>query len=351
MAGKVKFYRGAQGTSLPVAHQDGAIFIIERSGSNNLGDMYVDMDNGKRLHIIPDSELLTYNDATMSGIQSTLGQVYVFQESNKIGIAVGDGTSFIEDLPVYDITAKNSIDSLGTLATKNSVSVTAQYDKATSASYTNTNSSKTINISGTNSAVTITSTNNNNGNYQPAGTVSQPIFSGTQISGQIVSAAGSGVATYTPDGTITAPTVTLDSGMTTTIKNPTSKTVTTAVVIAAPGETAPLNPLAYCNYNATNETLSLYQLGYTTDSSISTSNVSVVKGAATYTATAPTFNGIGARLVVADFTPEGTVTQPTFTGTKVQLDGSTNISGSVTLPTISLGYTDTDVKNVNVSYS
>ena len=103
MAGKVKFYRGAQGTSLPVAHQDGAIFIIERSGSNNLGDMYVDMDNGKRLHIVPDSELITYN-STMSGNTSTLGQVYVFQEPNKIGIAVGDGSAYIDDLPVYNYT-------------------------------------------------------------------------------------------------------------------------------------------------------------------------------------------------------------------------------------------------------
>ena len=101
MAGKVRFYRGAQGTSLPETHQDGAIFIIERAGTNNLGDMYVDMDNGKRLHIIPDSELITYK-STMSGIQSTLGRVYIFQEPNKTGIAVGDGQAYIGDLPVYN---------------------------------------------------------------------------------------------------------------------------------------------------------------------------------------------------------------------------------------------------------
>ena len=103
MAGKVRFYRGAQGTSLPATHQDGAIFIIERANTNNLGDMYVDMDNGKRLHIIPDSELITYS-SSMSGNTSTLGQVYVFQEPNKIGIAVGDGSAYIGDLPVYNYT-------------------------------------------------------------------------------------------------------------------------------------------------------------------------------------------------------------------------------------------------------
>lgn len=109
MAGKVRFYRGAQGTSLPATHQDGAIFIIERDNTNNLGDMYVDVDNGKRLHIIPDSELTLYNPATMSGTISTLGKTYVFQENSKTGIAVGDGNAYIGDLPVYNFVVKTAI--------------------------------------------------------------------------------------------------------------------------------------------------------------------------------------------------------------------------------------------------
>ena len=108
MAGKVRFYRGAQGTSLPATHQDGAIFIIERAGTNNLGDMYVDMDNGKRLHIIPDSEFIVYN-SSMRQIESTLGQVYLFQESDKKGIAVGDGNAYIGDLPVYNSSVRGAI--------------------------------------------------------------------------------------------------------------------------------------------------------------------------------------------------------------------------------------------------
>ena len=108
MAGRVRFYRGEQGTSLPATHQNGAIFIIERAGTNNLGDMYVDMDNGKRLHIIPDSELVTY-EPTMSGTTSTLGQIYVFQEPNKTGVAVGDGSAYIGDLPIYNLAVKNAI--------------------------------------------------------------------------------------------------------------------------------------------------------------------------------------------------------------------------------------------------
>jgi hypothetical protein len=38
----------------------------------------------------------------MRNVQSQKGQTYIFQEENprKIGIAVGDGSSFIGDLPV-----------------------------------------------------------------------------------------------------------------------------------------------------------------------------------------------------------------------------------------------------------
>ena len=114
MAGKVRFYRGAQGTSLPATPQDGAIFIIERANSSDgiypLGDMYVDMDNGTRLHITPDSELLTYN-SSLAQVHSTLGQPYIFQETNpeKIGIAIGDGNASIGDLPIYNYTTVNAI--------------------------------------------------------------------------------------------------------------------------------------------------------------------------------------------------------------------------------------------------
>jgi len=102
MAGKVRFYRGAQGTSLPATHQDGAIFIIERAGTNNLGDMYVDMDNGKRLHIVPDNGYAVYNDS-MSSQPSTPGAVYVVMENgNQVGVKIGDsGNAYIGDLPVY----------------------------------------------------------------------------------------------------------------------------------------------------------------------------------------------------------------------------------------------------------
>lgn len=364
-----------------------------------------------------------------------------------------------------------SLESLGALAYKDIV----KYDKATSATYTNTNSSKSLTLSGTSSNVAITSTPNTSGNYQPEGTISQLDFTGTQgtvsstgtvTSGTVtlatenktatVAPASSGTATYTPSGTITqpasggqdvsftgtftpegsvgltttsttptitgnvstsstgntfqikgsntAPTISVaTAGSTDTIQPASSVTVAKTVVAAAPGATAPANSLTYYNVNEANETLSLYQLGYTTGASISLGTAKTFKtGDAAYQATAPTFtgqyvkltnssfnlptgasftgtegnvstsgkvgfSGTGVRLVTGNiavptsaalantaitasgtFTPEGTVSQPTFTGKKVQLAGTTTASGSVTLPTISLGYTETQA-SVTVS--
>lgn len=186
--------------------------------------------------------------------------------------------------------------------------------------------------------------------YQPQGTVSQPTFTGASITstgtftptGDItfttqnqtatVSAA-SGTATYTPQGQVSAPTISVvTAGTTTTIKNPTAETVAKTVVAAAPGATAPANNIVY--YSVANETLSLYQLGYTTGASITTDNVAVKTGDATYEAAAPSFTGTGVRLVTGNIsvpasatfagdtgnisvtgTTDGTVSQPTFTGT------------------------------------
>lgn len=224
-------------------------------------------------------------------------------------------------------------------------------------------------FTGSESSVTITSTANTNGNYQPAGTVSKPTFTGASMTSTgaftpegtvsftnenktaTVSKASSGTATYTPEGTVAAPTITVKTaGSTGTIKNPTSVTVAKTVVAVAPGSTAPSNNLTY--YAVSGETLSLYQLGYTTGASITTTNVTVKTGDAAYQASAPAFTGTGARLVTGNIsvpsnatftgttgdvsvsgTAAGSVSQPTFTGTKVQLSGTTTAAGSVSQPT------------------
>lgn len=260
--------------------------------------------------------------------------------------------------------ALGSLDSLGDLAYKNSAT----------GNFTPSGTVSQPTFTGSSSAVTITATNNSSGNYQPAGSVTGGTFTGsnTTFSGKFtpvgdvttttattsnktatVSAAASGTTTYTPDGSVSAPTISVaTAGSTTTVKNPTSVTVAKTVVAAAPGATAPANSLTY--YAVADETLSLYQLGYTTGDSITTSNVTVKTGDASYSASAPAFTGTGVRLVTGNIpvpatytstfsgtesdvstsgTPNGSNGALTFTGTKVQLAGTTTAAGTVSQPT------------------
>lgn len=254
--------------------------------------------------------------------------------------------------------ALGSLDSLGDLAYKNTAT----------GSFTPSGTVSQPTFTGSSSTVTITATNNANGNYTPAGTISGGIFTGASMtstgnftpSGSVeltnsnvtttVSAAQSGTATYTPAGSVSTPTISVSSaGSTTTIKNPTKATVAKTVVAAAPGATAPANNLTY--YSVSNENLSLYQLGYTTGDSITTSDVTVKTGDASYSSSQPSFTGTGARLVTGNIsvpssasfsgtqgnvsvsgTTTGSVGEITFSGTKVQLSGSTTASGTVSQP-------------------
>lgn len=149
------------------------------------------------------------------------------------------------------------------------------------------------------------------GTITPTGSVSQPTFTGSSSSVAITSET-SATGNYTPAGSVAAPTISISSaGTTDTIKNPTAVTVAKTVVAAAPGATAPDNSITY--YSISDETLSLYQLGYTTGDSITTSNVTVKTGDASYTASAPTFTGTKVQLS-GTTTAAGTVSQPAFNG-------------------------------------
>lgn len=147
--------------------------------------------------------------------------------------------------------------------------------------------------------------------YTPAGTVSQPSFTGSSLTS---------TGTFTPTGSVAAPTISVSSaGATATIHNPTKATVATAVTAVEPGGTAPSNAITY--YSVANETLSLYQIGYNTGDSITTSDVTVKTGDASYTATAPAFTGTEGSVSVSG-TPAGTVSQPTFSGTQATITAS-----------------------------
>lgn len=107
-------------------------------------------------------------------------------------------------------------------------------------------------------------------------------------------------ATYTPQGNVAAPAITVaNAGSTTTIKNPTKATVALSVDTAAPSAAAPSNPVTLFNYDSATETLELYQLGYTTGDSISTSDVTVKTGDASYNASAPAFTGTEATITAS----------------------------------------------------
>ena len=214
----------------------------------------------------------------------------------------------------------------------------------------------------TNQTTTVSKANSGAATYTPEGSVSQPTFDGDELtstgtftpSGEVnltrsnkTATVGTteGEATYTPAGSVSTPNITVKTaGATSTIHNPTSVTVAKTVVAAAPGATAPTNSLVY--YAVSEETLSLYQLGYTTGESITTSDINVKTGDAAYESSQPTFTGTGARLITdnistidsASFSgtqgnvsvtgePTDTVSQPTFTGTGARL-----VTGDISVP-------------------
>lgn len=150
------------------------------------------------------------------------------------------------------------------------------------------------------------------GNFTPSGSVTTSTAT-TENKTAAVSVQ-SGVATYTPAGSVSAPTISVKTaGSTETIKNPTAETVVKTVIATVPGGTSPSNSVTY--YSVENETLNLYQLGYTTGDSITTNNVTVKTGDAAYQASAPNFSGTGVRLVTDDIAIPKTYNS-TFSGTE-----------------------------------
>lgn len=231
-----------------------------------------------------------------------------------------------------------------------SLGALAYADTATG-SYTPAGTVSQPTFSGTETSVTVTATASGSGNYTPAGTVSQPTFSGSATTstgtftpeGSVsltnsdvtatVSAAGSGEATYTPAGTVGAPTISVATeGTTTTIANPTAATVVTDMAVAAPSSTTATGELVYFEMGtgADSETLILKKLVETTGDSITTSNVTVKTGDAAYEASAPTFTGTGARLVTGNISVPSSAS---FSGTEGNVSVSGTPSGTVSQPT------------------
>ena len=89
---------------------------------------------------------------------------------------------------------------------------------------------------------------------------------------------------FTPSGSMTDPTIAVSSAGTT-------DSFAQTVATAAPGATAPANAVTTCSYEAQTETLSLYQVGYTTGSAKT--------GDASYSASGTAFTGTAGTVTVS----------------------------------------------------
>ena len=257
-----------------------------------------------------------------------------------------------------DLAYKDTASGSGTVAVPKtyttSVSTATTESKSVSVSGTTAGS-----VSVTKSAVEITpaTTGTAANKYKPAGTNSTSSVSGScsvTPSGSI--SVGTGTANYTPAGSVTVKT----AGSTTTINNPTSKTVVTDMSVANPSSTAATGELVYCSVSGTK--LTLKKFVETTGASISTSSVTVKNGDAAYQ-----FGGTGAELKftgsASSGTISGTAAAQTFTGTdtyfKTASDVATGASftgasmtstGSVDVPkTYSASTTTATTENKTVS--
>lgn len=149
--------------------------------------------------------------------------------------------------------------------------------------------------------------------YTPAGSVSQPTFTGTKATisanytpaGTVAISEGTGTANYTPQGTVSTPTI----------------TVTPNTASVKPFGSA--GTLPSFTASVSGETLSLTFSAGTLPSAGTA--VTVATGIKSATASAPKFTGTGVELkaaftgtagtATAEYTPAGTVSKPTFTGT------------------------------------
>lgn len=171
---------------------------------------------------------------------------------------------------------------------------------------------------------------NASGSFTPAGTVSKPTFSGTKSTisssftpaGSVEITTGAGTANYTPEGSVSKPTVTVALN-------------TTSVKPFGSAGTLPSCTLPSMSATVSGETLTLdWSAGSFSAGTLPSAGnaVTVATGVKSATASQPTFIGTGAELkaaftgtagtATASYTPAGSVSEPTFTGT------STNITVS-----------------------
>lgn len=286
----------------------------------------------------------TTNPITIGGSSYTaVAQDAVFYNKKEF---VYDGTKWHEF---------GDMSGLGDLSQKDSASAT--YTPAGSVSQpTFTGTDKTVNVSGTASGSVTISTGSGTSNYTPSGSVSRPSFTGDELTSTgtftpagNISSATNDSGNYQPAGSIT---VTENASGTAfqakgTISTPTIS-VQTAGTTTTVNSITDVGTLPELSMTVTGETLTIsFDAGTLPTKG---ANTTVKTGDATYQSTQPTFTGqkynvsfsgtkvqLGfsgtAGAVSVKGTPEGTVSQPTFTGTGTELvatftGGTVNSTGT-----------------------
>lgn len=202
-----------------------------------------------------------------------------------------------------------------------------------------TGTAGSVSVTGTPSGSVSIKTGTGTANYTPSGSISQPSFTGSSTTstgsftpaGTVAITTSDGTANYTPSGTISAPTA--------------SASVNTTTVNSITGVgTLPSCALPKLSMTVQNETLTFgWDAGSFNPGTLPTkgANQTVATGVKAVTVAAPTFTGTGVDLeatftgtagsVSVTGTPKGSVSKPTFTGTGADLEATfTGASGTST---------------------
>lgn len=189
------------------------------------------------------------------------------------------------------------------------------------------------------------------GSFTPDGTVSKPSFTGTEgnvsVSGTPAGtiSVGTGSANYTPSGSVAAPTVTVTPASSTGYV---ASSATGGGAVNAGTAASATMPVLSTTVSNENLVLSWTDGSFTPNTPTavtlpSFTSKNIVTGISSATASAPAFTGDGVNLKFAGstmsssgkFTPAGTVSQPTFTGTSGSVSVEGTPAGTVSQPTFS----------------
>lgn len=166
--------------------------------------------------------------------------------------------------------------------------------------------------------------NSASGNYTPAGSVSQPTFTGSQATVSL---------DYTPSGSISKPTFTGTSGTLSTKYTPagsvTAPTLDVKLKTTTVNSITNVGTLPSLSFTVSGEDLKIDWSAGTLPTK--GSNTTVATSVSSATATAPTFSGSESTLSV-NYTPSGSISKPTFTGTSDTISTTITPAGTVSKP-------------------